>query len=224
MRRQNERPNFLCSIWCRTRLLKGQRADRGDGVTWLRSAPVPSTKIRRVTAEEVQAIFVTPPTGVGEGATPLRVSNPPAGSVTDRRSGLYSFAMMRTGRMSPIVAGLLALMLGVPGLFQACSACAAVMAPTGLDCHERSGAELHPACCGGNSAIAGCCGEMTVPETTPGIEAVAAKAAPAPTPRALAPIAIASVHEALARPVRLADDPLLYEGDGLYTFFSVLLI
>ena len=132
--------------------------------------------------------------------------------------------MMRTGRMTPIVAGLLALVLGVPGLLQACPACAAVMAPTGPDCHERSGAELHPACCGGSSATAGCCGEMTVPETTPGIEAVAAKAAPSPAPLTLAPVAVASVHEALARPVCLAGDPLLYEGAGLYTLHSVLLI
>jgi hypothetical protein len=65
---------------------------------------------------------------------------------------------------------------------------------------------------------------MTVPETTPGIEAVAAKAAPAAPPLPLAPTAIASVHEPLARPVRLAGDPLLYEGAGLYTLHSVLLI
>ena len=132
--------------------------------------------------------------------------------------------MSHTGRSLKIVAGILALMLGVPGLLQACPACAAMMAPTGPDCHERSGSELHPACCGGSSATVGCCGELTVPETTPGIEAVAAKVAPAPPPLTLAPIAIASEHETLASPVRLADDPLLYEGAGLYALHSVLLI
>lgn len=142
---------------------------------------------------------------------------------TNGRSGLYSLAMVRTGRMTPIVAGLLALMLGVPGLLHACPTCAAMMAPTGPGCHERSGSELHPACCGGSSATVGCCGELTVPETTPGIDAVAAKAAPAPPPLTLAPV-VASVHEALARPVCLADDHLLYEGAGLYTLHSVLLI
>ena len=130
--------------------------------------------------------------------------------------------MMRTGRITPIVAGLLALVLGVPGLLQACPACAAVMAPNGPDCHERSGAELHPACCGGNSDTASCCGEMTVPETTPGIETVADKGAPAPPPLTLAPIA--SVYEALARPICLAHDPPLYDGAALYTLHSVLLI
>jgi hypothetical protein len=133
--------------------------------------------------------------------------------------------MMRTGRMTPIVAGLLALVLGVPGLLQAgCPACAATMARTAPDCPEKSGPELHPACCGGSSATAACCGEMKVPESTPGIEAVAAKAAPAPAALTPAPVAVASVHEALSRPVRLAGDPLLYESAGLYTLHSVLLI
>ena len=117
--------------------------------------------------------------------------------------------------MAPIVAGLLALVLGVPGLLHAgCPACAAIMA---------HGPALHPACCGGNSATAGCC-EMKVPESTPGIEAVAAKVAPPTAPLPQAPIAAASVHEALARPVPLAGDPLLYESAGICTLHSVLLI
>lgn len=135
------------------------------------------------------------------------------------------FTMMRAGRMTPIVAGLLALVLGVPGLLHAgCPACAATVARTAPDCHEKSGPELHPACCGGSPAAVACCGEMTVPKTTPGIEAVAAKAAPSPAPLTLAPVAVASVREALARPARLAGGPLLYEGAGLYTLHSVLLI
>ena len=123
--------------------------------------------------------------------------------------------MRHTRRLIPFVAGLLALVLGMPGLLQAgCPACATMRA---------HGPDLHPACCGGSSAAAGCC-EMKVPESTPGIEAVAAKAAPAPAPLTQAPVAAASVHEALARPVRLAGDPLLYESAGLYTLHSVLLI
>ena len=195
--------------------------DRADARLAVQTGTIIAT-IRRVTKGRGPDGPVTPSTGVGEAATPARVSNPSVCTATDRRFGLYSFAMMRTGRMTPIVAGLLALVLGVPGFVQACPACASMMAPTGPDCHKRSGAEFHPACCGGSSATAGCCGEMSVPET--GIEAVGAKVAPAPPPLTLDPIAIASMHEALVRPVRLADDPLLYEGAGLYTLLSVLLI
>lgn len=116
--------------------------------------------------------------------------------------------------MTPIVA-LLALVLGVPGLLHTdCPACAAMTA---------HGPELHPACCGGSSATAGCC-EMKVPESSPGIEAVAAKVTPPTAPLPQAPIAAARVHEALARPVRLAGNPLLREGAGLYTLHSILLI
>ncbi len=128
--------------------------------------------------------------------------------------------------MIPFVAGCLALVLGMPGLLLAgCPACAATVVPTAPDCHERSGPEqLLPACCGGSSATAGCCGEMKVPETTPGLETVAAKAASSPAPLTQAPVAVAGVHEAPARPVRLAGGPLLYESAGLYTLHSVLLI
>ncbi len=127
--------------------------------------------------------------------------------------------------MAPIVAGILALALGAPGLLRAgCPACAVAMAPMGSDFHEGSGPEIHPLCCG-SSATAGCCGETTVPETPPGvIEAAAAKKAPASPPLALAPAAMPTLHEATAKPFRLGAGRLRYEGAGLCTLHSVLLI
>ena len=126
--------------------------------------------------------------------------------------------------MPPLVAFLLVLVLGVPGLLQACPSCAVMMARTAPDCHETSRPELYPTCCGGSSATAGCCAEMQAPETTPGTQAVAGLTAPTPDPLVQAPACVASVREALARPIRIAGDPLLYEGAGLYTLHSVLLI
>jgi hypothetical protein len=126
--------------------------------------------------------------------------------------------------MIPIVAGFLALVLGVPGLLQSgCAACGAMAIRTAPHCHESSGPKLHPACCGG-SAAAGCCGEMKVPESTPGIEAVAAPAAQSPAPLFQDPVPVERAREALARPVGLAGAPLLYQTAGLYTLHSILLI
>lgn len=64
---------------------------------------------------------------------------------------------------------------------------------------------------------------MNALQALPAVKAAAVPTAPLPDLLVQAPAAFASVHEALARPVRLADPPL-YEGSGLHTLHSVLRI
>jgi hypothetical protein len=131
--------------------------------------------------------------------------------------------MKRNGSLR-IAIGVLALLLGLPGLLQVgCPACLAVTGAAGSGCHERSGPELHPACCGGDLKAAGCCGEMKSPEPARGVEAVAVRNLPAPALLVQPTAAVQSLHEGRPRPVPGASQPL-YEGAGLYTLHSVLLI
>ena len=133
--------------------------------------------------------------------------------------------MRRTGNSLQIAAGILALVLGVPGLLlPGCAACAFSAAQAGPECHESARPALHSACCGGSSVMAPCCGEMKEPVTLPGTQTAAALTAPSSAPLVQATAVVARMHETLARPVRPADAPLLYEGTGLYTLHSVLLI
>ena len=131
--------------------------------------------------------------------------------------------MRRTGRIRIAALALITLLIGLPGLLRAgCSSCQTVSKHAG--CHQESGPAFHPACCGGSATLVDrCCGSLT---GTPSDGTEIAVAPKAPASAATCPVAAPVVFVQLEtpNPVRLATDPLIHEGIGLYTLLSILLI
>lgn len=135
--------------------------------------------------------------------------------------------MRQTGPSRLAALALLALLLGVPGIVWAhCPACEAAGAPQASGCHKDNGPKLLPEHCGGGAGRVAdpCCGRLEAPAPTSATTAVTAPTPPSP---ALAPLAAAPaipLRQEPARPPRLAGEPLLREGTGLFLLLSVFRI
>ena len=168
-----------------------------------------------------------PPPPGRSGTYPAGHRRPSTGTATDRGPA-SSFSSMRQTRPTRLAAlALLSLVLGVPGIVWVhCPACEAMEAPQASGCHGDSGLKLLPEHCGGQAAILAdlCCGRLETPAPSSGTTATTAPAAPS---LALAPMAAAPaipLWQEPANPPRLADEPPLHEGTGLFVLLSVFRI
>ena len=131
--------------------------------------------------------------------------------------------MRRAGRLRVPALGLLALLLGVPGLLAAvCPMCDDMSAGSGMSCPQPSGPEIHPSCCAGSAPSLSCCDRVDVAEA--GKQAISAPAAPLLVAPAQEVLSAVSLQETRPAAPFLPEDPPRDEGTALYTLHSVFLI